>query len=105
MPPDIAKSGVFKFSPNFYNVNKQMSVKKRKTVYTLRVQKVTTTGEFFIETSSPPSNIASEKSVTFDVLRWLFIRKWTGFSSLCTQASKPQKKSKTNPKLATALGV
>ena len=73
-------------------------------VYTLRVLKVTTTGEFVIETSSPPSNIASEKSVIFDVLKWL-LKKWTGFSSLCTPASKPKKTSKTNPKLATALGV
>ena len=53
----------------FYNVIKQMSAKKCKTVYTLRVRKVTTTGEFFIETSSHPSNIASEKSVIFDVLK------------------------------------
>ena len=104
MPPDIAKSSVFNFLPSFYNVNKQMSVKKCKTVYTLRVQKVTTTGEFFSETSSPPSNIASEKSVIFDVLKWLFLKNGPAFQA-CVLRQVSQKKTKTNPKLATALGV
>ena len=82
-----------------------MSVKKCKTVYTLRVQKVTTTGEFCIEASSPPSNIASEKSVIFDVLKWLLKNNGPAFQACVLRQVSPPTKNKTNPKLATALGV
>ena len=62
----VVFSAPFRYcTKQFYNVIKQMSAKKCKTVYTLRVQKVTTTGQFFIKTSSPPSNIANKNFVAY----------------------------------------
>ena len=43
-PTNIAKHSFCNFLPNFYSVFKPMSSKKCKTVYTLRVRNVTTTG-------------------------------------------------------------
>ena len=49
-------SGTLWDLPDFYSVFKPMSWKKCKTVCTLRVPFRLPTGEFFIKTSSPPSN-------------------------------------------------
>ena len=64
-PSNIAKNIFLHFLPSFYNVIKQTSSKKCKTVYTLRFQNVTTTGEFLIKTTPSPSNIAQTVFDTF----------------------------------------